>query len=160
MPGKNQAELTGESRRQFDRSSILLGILFALLVHFAVIGAIWFFDLLSIKDVGDWTGPILVKIGSPSAAAIPVPDISAIPPKQSPQEVESGLETPNISRNFPVATAKQAVPSPKKSPATASVKPVPQTITKSSPQSTASEKMFAASSRSRITAQTCTGPGT
>ena len=145
MPGKSQAELTGETRRQFDRSSILLGVLFALLVHFAVIGGVWFFDLLSIKDVGDWTGPILVKIGSPSAAAIPVPDISAAAPKQSPQEVESASETPNTSRNSPVTTAKQAVASPPKPPAAASVKPVPKTISKSSSQSTASESIFAAS---------------
>lgn len=56
-----------EARRRLDRRNLLIGTAAALLLHLAAAGVIWTVDRFGVRDAGEWSGPVLVKIGVPEA---------------------------------------------------------------------------------------------
>lgn len=56
-----------EARRRLDRRNLLIGMASALLLHLAAAGVIWIVDRFRVRDAGEWSGPVLVKIGVPEA---------------------------------------------------------------------------------------------
>ena len=56
-----------EARRRLDRRNLLIGTVAALLLHLAAAGVIWIVDRFGVRDAGEWSGPVLVKIGVPEA---------------------------------------------------------------------------------------------
>lgn len=61
-------------RRRLNRRHLLAGIVAALLFHGLIVLGFWLTDRIRIQDIGDWAGPVLVKIGAPEAPEAPVPD--------------------------------------------------------------------------------------
>ena len=66
-------------RRRIDRRHLLLAIAVALLFHLLIVFGFWFMDRLRIRDIGDWSGPVLVKIGIPDAPESSAPDPGPLP---------------------------------------------------------------------------------
>ena len=56
-----------EVRRRLDRRNLLIGTAAALLLHLAAAGVLWIVDRFGVRDAGEWSGPVLVKIGVPEA---------------------------------------------------------------------------------------------
>ena len=56
-----------EARRRLDRRNLLIGTAAALLLHLAAAGVLWIVDRFGVRDAGEWSGPVLVKIGVPEA---------------------------------------------------------------------------------------------
>ena len=64
-------------RRRLDRRNRLVAVVFALVFHLIIAGGFWLVDHLGVREFGDWSGPVLVKIGVPEAP--PALDSSPIP---------------------------------------------------------------------------------
>jgi hypothetical protein len=86
-------------RRRSDRRHLLTAVAVALLFHFLLVFGFWLVDRLGVRDIGEWSGPILVKIGVPDAPESPAPD-PGILPEQS--------DTP--SEDIPEESATESLP--------------------------------------------------
>jgi hypothetical protein len=86
-------------RRRSDRRHLLTAVAVALLFHFLLVFAFWLVDRLGVQDIGEWSGPVLVKIGVPDAAESPAPD-----PGPLPDQSETPLE------DIPEESAAESLP--------------------------------------------------
>ncbi len=66
-------------RRRSDRRHLLTAVAVALLFHILLVLSFWLVDRLGVRDIGEWSGPILVKIGVPDAPESPAPDPGILP---------------------------------------------------------------------------------
>ncbi len=87
-------------RRHQDRQNTLLAIFCTLLLYLLVVCCILLLDLWRVMDVGQWRGPVQVKIGTPSAPPSPLqPDVeetaAASLPTAPPPITEPLLEEQN-----------------------------------------------------------------
>ncbi len=97
----------GESlRRRINRRNLLAAIGIALLFHILIVSGFWLIDRMRIRDIGEWSGPILVKIGVPDAAESPAADPGVLPEQQDePQDIPV-LE--NTSETVPEAVPEES----------------------------------------------------
>lgn len=113
--------IAGEAlRRRLDRRHFLVAVAVALLFHILIVLGFWLVDLLKVRDIGEWSGPVLVKIGAPDALASPLPDLAPLV-----EETEIPLEEP----------PSEAVPEPI-IPDTEDTKPSTPSDPQTSPDST------------------------
>lgn len=110
-------------RRSQDRRNLLTAVVVALLFHLLIVLGFLLSDLLGVRDLSDWSGPVLVKIGAPDAPESPKPDpgplpdqpetpqpetpelpeTPAVPPEETPQ-ADSAPSTPDTSPDAPGPT--------------------------------------------------------
>lgn len=112
--------IAGEAlRRRLDRRHFLVAVAVALLFHILIVLGFWLVDLLKVRDIGEWSGPVLVKIGAPDALVSPLPDLAPLV-----EETETPLEEP----------PSEAVPEPI-TPETEDTKPSTPSDPQTSPDS-------------------------
>ncbi len=92
-------------RRRIDRRHLLIAILVALLFHLLIVFGFWLIDRLRIRDIGDWSGPVLVKIGIPDAPESSAPDPGPLP-EQIDQPQQPEIPVPDV----PSETVEETVP--------------------------------------------------
>ena len=99
-------------RQRFDRRNLWAAVLIALAIHSTLVAGFWLYDRFKIQDIGDWSGPILVKIGQPDAPESPLADPGPLPEQsEEPAPVEPELpqpEQPALEPSAPVAPAESA----------------------------------------------------
>lgn len=134
-------------RRRLDRRHLIVAVAVALLFHILIVLGFFLVDLLRIRDIGEWSGPVLVKIGAPEAPASPLPDLAPLvedtetPLEEPPQEpvtepvpaetIEEASTVPTDPQTSPDSTrsaedteaVESAVPAPRPAPA-----PVPSRV--------------------------------
>jgi len=91
-------------RRRLNRRHLLISIGIALLFHILIVLGFWLVDRIRVQDIGDWSGPVLVKIGVQDA-----PDSPAVDPGPLPEQPEVS-EQPVIPEESLPETAPEAVP--------------------------------------------------
>ncbi len=91
-------------RRRLNRRHLLAAVGIAFLFHLLIILGFWLVDLIRVQDIGDWSGPVLVKIGVQDA-----PDSPAVDPGPLPDQPEVS-EQPIIPEESQPETASEAVP--------------------------------------------------
>ena len=130
------AEISERGRRlsrRRDQNNVLLGLAAAFVLHFGLILGFWLADVLGVQDLGDWDGPILVKIGVPDAppsqavdnpsADIPVPEPPVTEPVVPAEPVSDTPPAPPVAERPEAADSPESVqPEPVVEPAP----PVPQ----------------------------------
>ena len=82
-------------RRRLDRRNLLTAAAAALLFHLLIFLSFYLIDLLGVRDLSDWSGPVLVKIGAPDAVESPKPDPGELPEQSEvpvPEDPEALLE--------------------------------------------------------------------
>ncbi len=82
------------ARRRLDRIHMAKGIAVALLFHLLIVLGFWLYDILRIRDIGEWSGPVLVKIGVPDAPQSPLPDPGILPERIEDQAVVEPSQAP------------------------------------------------------------------
>ena len=92
-------------RRRIDRRHLLLAIAIALLFHLLIVFGFWLVDRLRIRDIGDWSGPVLVKIGIPDA-----PESSAPDPGPLPEQIDTPVQPDAPVPDAPSETVEETVP--------------------------------------------------
>ncbi|RKX89961.1 MAG: hypothetical protein DRP70_02155 [Spirochaetes bacterium] len=96
---------SGEAlRRRLNRRHLLISIGIALLFHILIVLGFWLVDRIRVQDIGDWSGPVLVKIGVQDA-----PDSPAVDPGPLPDQPEES-EQPDIPEESLPETAPEAAP--------------------------------------------------
>jgi len=118
-------------RRRLDRNHLLVAVAAALLIHLLIVLSFWLIDLLRVRDIGEWTGPVVVKIGAPEAPDLPVPDdptaeIEApLPPETPVPPAPESPEAGETAAPVPEAPAPEpAVPEPVSTPTATPTTPV------------------------------------
>ena len=99
-------------RRRLNRRHLLEAAGIAILFHLLIILGFWLVDRVKVRDIGDWSGPVLVKIGVPDA-----PDSPAVDPGPLPEQEEETVkqeETPAEPENM-VSPDAVETPLPEKS---------------------------------------------
>ena len=104
-------------RRRFDRRNLWTAVACAILFHILIILIFWLIDVLGVRDLSDWTGPMLVKIGAPEAPVSSQPDPGPLP-DQSEVEVAEPLEPTEMPLESPEETspAESSPAKPESSP--------------------------------------------
>jgi hypothetical protein len=100
------------ARKRLDRRHLLTALAAALLLHALVVLGFLLYDLLRVRDIGDWSGPVLVKIGAPEALESPLPDPGPLP-EEAEEAVPSESAEP-ASEPTEDAAAGSAVPEPER----------------------------------------------
>ncbi len=89
-------------RRRIDRRHLLLAIAVALLFHLLIVFGFWFMDRLRIRDIGDWSGPVLVKIGIPDAPESSAPDPGPLPEQiDTPEQPDTPVPSDTVEETVP-----------------------------------------------------------
>ena len=103
--------VTGEQlRRRLDLRNFILGLFCALLLHLLIIAAALLIDWLLVQDIGDYSGPIMVKIGVPEAAesASPAPEKTPSEPSDNPQNPPQASSVPETVESGMAASQAQS----------------------------------------------------
>jgi outer membrane biosynthesis protein TonB len=99
-------------RQRFDRRNLWAAVLIALAFHSSVVAGFWLYDRFKIQDIGDWSGPILVKIGQPDAPESPLADPGPLPEQsEEPAPVDPEVpqpQQPAVEPSAPAAPAESA----------------------------------------------------
>ncbi len=75
-------------RRRLNRRHLLVSMCIALLFHFLIVLGFWLMDRVRVRDIGDWSGPVLVKIGVQDAPDSPAVDPGPLPDQpEQPEEI-------------------------------------------------------------------------
>jgi hypothetical protein len=81
-------------RRRLDRRHLFGAVIIALLFHLLIIFGFWLLDRIRVRDIGEWSGPVLVKIGVPEAPESPEVDPGPLPDQPEQPEEVSPPDTP------------------------------------------------------------------
>ncbi len=72
-------------QRKQQRRRELLSLCAALLLHLLLIGGVLLYHMLFAKDISDFSGPVLVKLGRPEGEDLPLlPDKKPVKSSQPP----------------------------------------------------------------------------
>jgi hypothetical protein len=117
-------------------------VVVAILLHLALVGGFWLIDRMRIRDIGEWSGPILVKIGVPSAPELPSPDPGPVPEVSETPVVEQP-HLPPVPATDPVTPPSTGTSSTGSSQAAQT----PQTVPDGKASNTSTAQPSAASSQ-------------
>jgi len=95
-------------RRRLNRRHLLAAVGIALLFHILIVFGFWLMDRVRVRDIGDWSGPILVKIGVPDA--VESPDVDPGPLPDQPEQPEE-VVPPDTPQTVPEAVQEAAAES-------------------------------------------------
>jgi len=105
-------------RRRLNRRHLLAAVGIALLFHILIVLGFWLMDRVRVRDIGDWSGPILVKIGVPDAMDSPAVDPGPLPDQPEQTEVPVPPDTPEtIPETVQEAVTENTTPVPPESSA-------------------------------------------
>ena len=104
-----------EERKRLDRRHLIAAVAIGLLLHGLVVLGFWLYDVLHIRDIGDWSGPVMVKIGMPEAPESPLPDPGPVP-ETAEQPPEPAAVEPVPQPPAEDAAAGRAAPEPERAP--------------------------------------------
>ncbi len=98
-----------------QRRRTLWSFLAAFLLHLLIFGGVLLYDLLFVEDLGDYSGPVLVKLGEPEGEDIPVmpddsPVVEEVPEEPAPPVEESQPEA--VIPDTPVTEEAPVQPRP------------------------------------------------
>jgi TonB family protein len=79
----------------------LISFLAALLLHLLVVAGVLLYDYLFVEDLSDYSGPVLVKLGEPEGADIPVLPEEEASEEQSASESLPELVNPEVNEAPP-----------------------------------------------------------
>jgi len=98
-------------RRRLNRRHLLTAVGIALLFHILIVFGFWLMDRVRVRDIGDWSGPILVKIGVPDAMDSPAVDPGPLPDQPDQPEDIVPPDTPQaVSEAEQEAVAESSTP--------------------------------------------------
>ncbi|MDC7239013.1 MAG: hypothetical protein PQJ50_01505 [Spirochaetales bacterium] len=98
-----------------QRRRTLWSFLAAFFLHLLIFGGVLLYDLLFVEDLGDYSGPVLVKLGEPEGEDIPVmpddsPVVEEVPEEPAPPVEESQPEA--VIPDTPVTEEAPVQPRP------------------------------------------------
>ena len=94
----------------WQKKRIRRSFLAAFLLHFLLIGGALLYNLLFVEDLEDFSGPVLIKLGEPEGADLPLPPVPAETSESPEETVPETIDLPDEAEVIQEASVPDETP--------------------------------------------------